>query len=455
MAPPPAIRTAALAMCALAVSGCATWSDDGGLDEISKATLQRTGHGLERRSAGAQDRKIARLLEAPLSADAAVQLALLHNKELHAKLADLGASEAELVQAGLLRNPGLTFGHTGSARESEINRVVLVDLAGLLTMPMRLGIERRRFEHGQLQLADYAVQLAAHARRAYFNAVAAHQALQLAEAATRRALAAAERAQPALMHNEAKRLDYLRERVAYAETAIEQTRAADLAMSSRELLGRILGLSAATPAMFKLPDRLPDLPASTARLTDLEPQAMQQRLDLRMARREIDTAAALIASARPAGLLNVLDAAYVNKSATDVQRTNGYEVSLELPLFDRGQARTRKAQYVHAAAVHRAEHLADVARSEVRMAYSSYRSTHGAAALYRDKVLPLREKIRAELGSASMQSADHEAQLAAHEREQGAVAHAALEALRVFWVAETDLHVAVQGHLGGRQPSAK
>ena len=42
----------------------------------------------------------------PLSVDNAVQVALLNNRGLQARFQDLGITEAEVVQAGRVPNPG-------------------------------------------------------------------------------------------------------------------------------------------------------------------------------------------------------------------------------------------------------------------------------------------------------------------------------------------------------------
>src|SRR5471032_3440184 len=133
-------KMSALAL-ALLLSGCASFSQDGGLQEVSALTSARVGQSttLARQ---ADDAQLTQLLSQPLSADSAVQIALLNNRSLKIALAELGASEADLVQAGRLRNPGLSFGRVHGGDGNEIDRSVSFDLAGLLTMPMRVKIEK-------------------------------------------------------------------------------------------------------------------------------------------------------------------------------------------------------------------------------------------------------------------------------------------------------------------------
>ena len=51
------------------------------------------------------DQEVRALLQDTLTVDGAVQVALLNNRNLQALYAELGVAQADLVQAGLLRNP--------------------------------------------------------------------------------------------------------------------------------------------------------------------------------------------------------------------------------------------------------------------------------------------------------------------------------------------------------------
>ena len=124
----------------LALSGCAHFSPDGGLDAVSSLTQARTGQALYRDAAdgtATSQATVSQLLSQPLDVDSAVRIALLNNKGLQVALASLGVAEADLVQAGRLKNPGFSFGRLRTGDEIEIDRSIMLDLLGLLTMPIR------------------------------------------------------------------------------------------------------------------------------------------------------------------------------------------------------------------------------------------------------------------------------------------------------------------------------
>jgi outer membrane protein TolC len=96
-------------------------------------------------------------------------------------------------------------------------------------------------------------------------------------------------------------------------------------------------------------------------------------------------------------------------------------------------------------AVQRASEVAVNARSQVRESYTAYRTTYDLAKHYRDEVVPLRKRISEEalLRYNGMLIGIFE--LLADSRDQVASVTAAIEAQRDFWLADTDLQMAMTG----------
>jgi outer membrane protein TolC len=442
------LRPVVVALAGLMLAGCASLSKDGGLDAVSALTRERTGHAVQRQTsaidAEATRAAIAELLAQPLTPDSAVRIALANNRGLQAAFAELGVAEADLVQAGRLRNPGLSFGRLRGGDDTEIDRGIMFDLVGLLTLPLRSEIESRRFGQATLQAAGQAVQLAADTRSAYFTAVAAQQSMDYAGQVAAAAEAGAELAQRLSRVGNWSRLDQAREQAFHAEAAAQLARARHQAGTARERLSRLLGVWGADIG-YRLPERLPDLPQTPNDAAGIESRAMAQRLDVQMARRDAEATASALGLSRATGFINVFDAGYANRSETGKPRANGYEIALELPVFDWGGARVARAEATYMQAVHRTADIAVRARSEVRESYSAYRTSYDIARHYRDEVVPLRKRISDEvlLRYNGMLSSVFE--LLADAREQAASVNAAIEAQRDFWLAETSLQSAIHG----------
>ena len=429
---------------ALALAGCAGFSADGGIDRVSALSRERTGHAVQPADTEARDQRIGQLLAAPLTPDGATELALLNNKRLRVALAELGIAEADLVQSGRLRNPGFAFGRLSGNGETEIERSVLFDLGGLLTMPIRRAIEERRFGQAQLQTALQAVRTATEARRAYFQAVAAQQSLRYMQQVGMAAQASAELAQRMAKAGNWGKLEEAREQAFRAEVTAQVNRAEHQARAARERLVRLLGLSD-DHAALKLPDRLPDLPAATESSDRIEARALAQRLDVQAAKLETESTAKSLGLTRATRFVNVLEVGYKNKSATGASRADGYEVELSLPLFDWGEARTRRAEAIYLRALQRTADIAVQARSEVRELHSAVQTNYQVARQYRDEIVPAKKRVSEEVLLRYNGMLASVFELLADSRSQIASITAAIDAQRDFWVADTELQFAMHG----------
>jgi len=439
----------AAASLTLFLAGCASFSPDGGMGTVADLTRERTGQPVAaQRSAAEADAAATRraeILQQPLTADSAVELALLNNRGLQASFAQLGIAESALVEAGRLRNPVLSFGRMALGGGAvEIERSVMFDVLGLLTMPAARQVQQRHFEQAQVQAAFDAVGIGADTRRAYFAAVAAQELVAYFGQVKEAADVSNELAGRMVLAGNFSKLAQMREQAFYADATAGLARAQHEAVAARERLTRLLGLSGAQVA-FKLPDRLPELPTSPVNPKDAEQTAIDKRLDVLMARRAAEATAQSLGLTKATRFINALELGYQNKSETGEHRTNGVEVELVVPLFDFGAARTRRAEATYLQAVHRTAEVAVNAQSEVREAYSAYRTAFDLARHYRDEVVPLRKRISEEnlLRYNGMLIGVFE--LLADSREQVRAVTDAVQALRDYWMADANLQTALTG----------
>jgi outer membrane protein TolC len=239
------------------------------------------------------------------------------------------------------------------------------------------------------------------------------------------------------------KLAQMREELFYADATAQLTRAQRAAVSERERLARMLGLR--QPAALQLPPRLPDLPATPLTLNAAEQTAMDARLDVRLANLEAESVERTLGLTRTTRFINVFESGYVNETETREARKNGYEIAIELPLFDWGHARIARVEAQHRQALARAEETQIVARSQVREGYAGYRAAYELAKHYRDEVVPLRKRIVDEstLRYNAMMIGVFE--LLADAREQVSSVNTAIEATRDFWLADTALQLALAG----------
>ena len=442
-------RTVAALLVLMFLSGCATFSKDNGLGAVQSTTKAR---GLEQdvqwikteQDADNARAAVKKLLAAPLTADTAVQIALLNNRGLQATYAELGIAESDLVQAGRLTNPGFTFERLHRGDDVSIDRTFLFNILGLLTMPVRTDLEKRRFALTQGRVAAETLRVAADTRRAWASAVAAQETAKYMGQVKSAAETSAELARRMAAAGNFSKLDQAREQLFYGESTAQLARARQAAVAQRERLTRLLGLWG-NDIRYTLPDRLPDLPKTAREIADIETVAMQQRLDVQGALKEAENIAASLGLTKATGFINVLEVGYRRNSETGQPRQTGYEIEIRLPIFDWGSARSARAEHTYMQAANRAADTAVRARSEVREAYAAYRTALDLAKHYRDEIVPLRKRISEEnlLRYNGMLISVFE--LLADARQQVAAVNATIEAQRDYWLAESTLQLTLTG----------
>jgi outer membrane protein TolC len=390
---------------------------------------------------------VDKLLARPLSADDAVQLAILNNRELQAAYNQLGISEAQMVQASLPPNPTFSIERIAGAGSVEIEARAIGSILALLTLPARAQIASDRFRQAQLQAAEATLRVATEARRAYYRALAGRVIVGFLVQSQSAAQAAAELSRSLGESGAMNKLDQARNQVFFAELTGQLARARQNAATERERLVRVMGLWGSDLG-FKLPASLPNMPARPAGRPDIEREAVARRLDLQMARIEVQTMARAANLTHATRMVSVLDLAGVGKrvkTGGDTERERGFELELQIPIFDLGASKVRQAEESYMQAVNRLAARAINVRSEAREAYGGYRAAYDIARHYRREVLPLRKIISDEtlLRYNAMQIDVFT--LLAEARQRIASTTAAIEAERAFWLAATSLGASVLG----------
>lgn len=447
----------------LALAGCASLSKDGQRSAVTSHLEQRLPAGSRLPSADPQAQaeaqaQIAQWLEKPVEADTAVRIALLNNPGLQARLAELGIRDAERVRALTLVNPSLTFGRFTSASERELERQLSFGLIDIITLPWRARWQGWQMEQATLVAAQQVLAVAADTRRAWLRAVAARQVLAANERMSEAATLGAELASRMGSIGNFNKLEQAREIAAQQASAAALARARLAAEIARENLARWMGLWG-QQAGFKLPENLPPLPSAKdlRQGQDAEATALRERLDLRALRRDLDVMAERHGVAGVNALFGDIGLAYTHNRSTEratgeQSGKHGWEVALPLPLFDwggaaRGQAR---AGMERSAALLRENAI--TARSEARTSWLRYRTAWDLAHQQQAEVLPLARQVQEETVYRYNGMFASVWQLLAQARATTQVVAAAAEAQRDFWLADTDLQLALTGTSPGTSP---
>ncbi|WP_255440892.1 TolC family protein [Caenimonas sedimenti] len=330
----------------LLLAGCASVNIDQALQEANQSTQDFTQGKLElsrtERQRQLRGQLSEQLLAKPLTMDDAVQLALANSPSMQALVAQSWADMAAANQTGRIGNPIFTFERIRAGDELELGRLLSIGLLDLLTLPQRQVISRNQVAQAKVQLSGTVVEQVSQVRQAWVRAVAAQQLLQYADQVNRSAQASAELARRMQAVGNFTKLQRVRQQAFYADSVAQLASAQHAVTAAREELVRLLGLTDAQATQLMLPDRLPDLPKEPKAAAGVSASALQQRIDVQLARLQLDVAG----KSQNLSLLNSLfdveagvrrDTVFDNHSGEKSHR-RGYELEIRLPIFDWGGA---------------------------------------------------------------------------------------------------------------------
>jgi len=424
-------------------------------EDLRSTIQQRTGKQVEwQRDIGASDQireAIRALLQRTLSADAAVQVALLNNRELQATFEEIGIAHADLIEAGLLKNPifaGDARFPNRSPSGTDIEMSIAQEFFDLLVIPLRKKVAAAQLMKTKLHVGDAILKLAAEVKTAFYELQAEQQLLGRLKAINETDATAVELAQRQHEAGNINDLDLANQQATYSQSKLDIAETSASIRAGREKLNRLMGTWGDDTA-WKIDDKLSELPAADVAQRRLESLAINQRLDLAATKVEIGALVGSLGITKTYRYIGSVEFGVDTEKETDGQRVTGPTWQLELPIFNRGQGRIAKLQAQLQQAERRLESGAVAIRAEVREARDRLIAKRDLTTYYRDELLPGRKKIL-ELTLThynAMLKSPYDLLLAKQNEilaERGYIG-----ALRDYWIARADLERAVGGRLGG------
>jgi outer membrane protein, heavy metal efflux system len=385
-----------------------------------------------------------------LTAADAVQVAMLNNRDLQAIYTDLGVAQADLVQAGLFRNPildaAVMFPLSGARPDLQLG--VVVSFLDVFYVPLRKRVAAARLEEAKLRVTGAVLDHAAQVRRAFYRHQADEQMLELRQTVVQALVASLEVSRRLHEAGNISDLDLARDR-AVAEASRLALRSAEMAaLKSREALNDLMGAWGIQTA-WTIERRLPDVPAESLDVTTIERDALGRSLDLSHARQRIVVAGQQLGYDQATALLPGMEL------GAEAEREEGWKLgptlAVPVPLFDQGQARMGRALAELRRAHQEYYGLGVRVRAVARAARDRMLGARDRALYYRDILLPLHERIvyEAQLQYNAMQIGI--VQLLRDRERQIETGAGYVEALREYWLARADLmHI-----MSGRLPASR
>jgi len=273
--------------------------------------------------------------------DEAAAIALYSNPALRAIRDRRGLAAAQVIQAGILPNPVVSYARdfvTGGNTAGTVtgyNLTAAWEFTGLIPYLPRQTAARKSFQSVDLDVAWQEWQIAVNARAAVYRLMGLDAQVAQAREATEGLQQSSDAMRKAVDAHEKTVLD-----LAAVESATQDSRATMLALEQefekqRLGLNKILGVEPETKVALRtgltLPTRL--APPSQRELSD---NVESRRLDLLGLRQGLESQDATVRAAILAQFPK-MSVAFVKASDTTNVHTTGFNVAVDVPIFDRNQ----------------------------------------------------------------------------------------------------------------------
>ena len=386
------------------LSGCAGVSKKAAFSEVQQQVDERIGFPIHWNVNTAPDDETAQtikeLLGKLLGVDTAVQIALLNNRRLQATYEEIGIAHAAVVEAGSLSNPafhgGATFGlpvdtTTAHPAHDTYTFEIEMDFLSLLYGPMRKSAAKSELETAKLRVMAAVMDLAGQTRIAFYRVQAEKQVLEMFHQVVLATQAGYEFARQLYEAGNIPELDLLLQRALYEGSKLALAAAEVTLAESREQLNRLMGLWDEETS-WTVETQLPNLPTEPMKYDNVEKVAIENSIDLAIARGEIVSIGKQLGVAKAMSLVPNLEVGGEIEQEAGAWAA-GPSLAFEIPLFDRNQGQRAAA----AAALRRRQGeyhaLAVEIRSAVRTARRRLLTARQTALSYQNEILPLQGKI--------------------------------------------------------------
>jgi cobalt-zinc-cadmium efflux system outer membrane protein len=393
---------------------------------------------------------VRHLLLLPLGANEAAQVALLNNPDLQATFEEIGISQADLVQAGLLKNP--TFAASWRFPDvapgiTDAEYSLAQDFLGLILMPLKTKVAKINLEATQDRVSHEVIHLIGDVKAefyAYQSEVQLEQRLNLIIQADQAAADLAKAQHDSGNINDA---GYVNQQAQVASARLALSEAQKQKISTREKLNRLMGLWGEGTEWTARPN-LPELPEHDPSLDHLEARALDQRRDLLALRKQVDSIGRMLALKTNTRFLPAsINVGVDTEKSPDGQRVTGPTLSLELPIFDQGQGEIAKLAAQYRRAQRQLQSLAIRIRSEVREARDTLKINRDQVGYFKKVVVPLNiQSVNQTLLQFNAMQVNTYDLFLAKQRELEAEKEY-IQAWRDYWISRSQLEEAVGGNL--------
>jgi len=438
----------------LLLAGCATPTPQEAFQPVQNNVTALSGHRVTWNQGTADDEQVEaqvkRLLAKPLDANTAAQVALLNNPDLQGTFEEIGISQADLVQAGLLQNPILAASWRFPDQPPGLGNIeysVAQNFLSVILIPLKTKIAKANLEATQDRISHEVIRLIEEVKENFYTyqaEVQLEQRLNLIIQADQSAVDLAK-----AQHDSGNMSDsaYLNQQTQLAAPKLALADEQKRKIKTREKLNRLMGLSG-DQIKWTVQPSLPELPEHDPSLANLETLAVSQRRDLLGVQKDVDSIGQMLALKTkirylPADIYVGID----TERESSGQRVTGPTLDTELPIFDQHQGEIGKLAAQYRQAQKQLQSMIIRVRSEVREARETLKINREQVIYYKKTVVPLNMQTvnHSLLQYNAMQINTYELFLA--KQRELETERDYIDAWRDYWISRSQLEEAVGGNL--------
>lgn len=438
--------------------GCADLKPQLGFTEVQQSITERIHSEIYWSQGTAADtlvqEKVSSLFLQPLTPETAVQIALLNNRHIQAVYENLNLAQADLVEAGLLKNPILNgdIRFPGDGANFELS--VVEDFVSLLQIPLRKKIAAAQFEEAKIEVIGKLLDLAARTKIGFYDYQAAEHTLEVARTALVALESAAELAKRLYDAGNITELELNKEQAAYQERKLEVAELEQDVIRSRESLNMLLGESQPVPR-WKISNRLPEAKTIELREGDFENQIVANSVELAASKNRLTAAAASVGLASEFAIFR---SGELGGSASKEGGGNwgfGPALSIPIPFFNQGQPEIFRT---HAELRKQLEAYADLEisiRAQARSLLGQLRIAEARSKYFKETLLPLQSRIVHETQKRYNGMLLGAFQLLSTKAEQIRTTQEYVRSLKQYWILRCEFESILNGKAFLGHPNAK
>lgn len=391
--------------------------------------------------------RIQCLLEQELTPDAAIQIALLNNPQIQATFEDVGISQADLVEAGLMSNPVFDLFIRYPNKKhfvADIEYSITASVIDLFLIPLRIKVARAQLDKVTLKVANQILELAFEVEQTYYQLQAAQQELIYSESILELTSIHSEIVSRQEVINNVNQLEFQLMQARFLSEKLEMARIRSEIIHLKEKLNKLLGLC--VDRELFIPSEFQEGDYQGLPVDRLECVAFRERLDLQAARFEVLRLSESLGIKQwwvytegRIGIAGERDANGLN--------TLGPAFSGAIPIFNYGQAARLRLHAELRQAQERLNALEIQILSEVREAHKLLMNYVNVINDYQDQIFPLQNQIlESSEALYNVMGLGVNRLLENKRQEQQAYKHY-MGFLRNFWLARVQLDRALGGKL--------